>query len=298
MADIADCANAIVNMLGTALYPNGVNAGSPVGVNFRIYRGHPGPDKLDIDMQAGFSQVGGVWTLTAPTARIVHCCVNSRPGVGRLVRPYVISGAQQTGTPPTQTLTVAVSGSTVTIGGTIGAGLGVAVSANGVCAGAAAGSTDTLTTLATAVAAALVTAGATASASGAVITLTNGLPLYANTFELIATGQEVERQIQGFEITLYVPGRDLRDTVSAAIKPALAATQQITLPDNFQALMRSAPPIELDDDKPEKALLFIRRIFLQIEYATVVAGQAATQAIAQAVMADFIGNTLPTVVES
>ena len=53
MADIGDVADTLVGLISATLYPNGVSAGAPLGVNFRIYRGHPGPDVLDQDMQAG-----------------------------------------------------------------------------------------------------------------------------------------------------------------------------------------------------------------------------------------------------
>jgi hypothetical protein len=207
-------------------------------------------------------------------------------------------GGAQVETVPPLTLAAAVSGNEVFLSGPISAGQGVAISANGIAAGVTAGSTDTLSTLATSVAAALTAAGISAAASGAAVTVASATTLYANTFVQAVTGQEVERQIQHFEITIYVPTRALRDAVSAAMKPIFAASQRITMPDGFQALMRSAPPIELDDDKPEKALLFVRKLYFQVEYATVVQGTAATMAIGQNTITDSRGNTLPTQVET
>jgi hypothetical protein len=281
MADIGDVANALVALCGTALYPAGVGAGSPVGLNFRIYRGHPTPKVLDEDIVAGFAIVGGAYQLVTPGARIAHVCVNPRPGVGRAAKSYVFNAP--TSTPASATLTAVVAGDTVTLGGTIAAGQGMAVDANGIAAGAAAGSADTLATLATLVAAALTSAGATASAAGPVITVP-GAPsgtLYANGFVLVATGQEVRRQIQGFDITIYAPGRDARDAISAAISPALGAVTRVVMPDGFQAKIDPASPIELDDDRPEKELLFVRKLFYAVEYATVLSGAAATLAIGQ-----------------
>jgi hypothetical protein len=250
-------------------------------------------------MQAGFSQTGdGPWVLTTPTARVVHVCVNPRPGVGRILKPYVFQGWQPEAAIPAQTVTVSVSGNNVTIGGTISAGQGVAVSANGIAAGAAAGSTDTLSTLAASVAAALTAGGAASTATGPVITVPSATLLYVNTFVSIVTGKEVQRQIQGFDITLYAPGRDLRDAVSAAIQPVLGVNKRITMPDGFVALMDPAPPVETDDDKPEKALLFIRKLYYQVEFATVLGGTAATQAIIQDALQDAFGDTLATLVES
>jgi hypothetical protein len=284
-------------MVNAAVYPNGVQAGSPLGVNLRIYRGHPGPDVLDADMEAGFANVSGAWTMVTPAARIVHCCVNARPGIGRSLRPYVFApiGCQ---TVPPVTLTATVSGTTVTIGGAISAGQGVAVDANYSPVGVAAGSTDTIATLAASLAAAMTAAGQPATASGAVVTVPGATTLYANTFVQAVTGQEVRRQIQGFDITLYVPGRDLRDAVSAAITSSLGAVTRFTMPDGFEALLNPAPPIEVDDDKPEKDLLFVRKIYYAVEYATVLPGIAATQAIIQAGFTDTAGDTLATFVEA
>lgn len=170
MADNADCANALVNLLGAALYPSGLGAGSPIGVNFRIYRGHPGPAALDADMQAGFTETTSGWVLTSATSRIVHVCVNPRPGLTRIKVPYVFTPPQAQ-TIPAQTLTVTVSGNALTLSGTVSAGQGVAASYNGVAVGVTAGSTDTLTSLATELAAAFVAAGQTATASGPTVTV-------------------------------------------------------------------------------------------------------------------------------
>ena len=49
MADVGDVADALVAMISAALYPNGVSAGSPVGVNFSISRCHPTAAVLDAD---------------------------------------------------------------------------------------------------------------------------------------------------------------------------------------------------------------------------------------------------------
>jgi hypothetical protein len=297
MADIGDVCNALTSIAGLALYPSGVSAGSPLGVNFRIYRGHPGPDKLDADMQAGYTQSGTGWTLTNYAGQIVHVCINPRNGLGRLVRPYAISGAQHQAIPPV-TLSTSVSGTSVLISGTISAGQGIAVSANGIAAGATAGSADTIATLAATVAADLTAAGISASASGNAIAVPSATTLSANTFVQVATGQEIERQIQNFEITVYVSSRALRDAVSAALKPVFAQNMRFTLPDGFQALMRSAAPIEMDDDRPEKALLFIRKLFFQVEYATVVTGTAATLALTQNTLTAGRGPALTALVET
>jgi len=298
MADLGDVADTLVNLISAALYPNGVSAGSPVGVNFRIYRGHPGPDVLESDMQAGFSDAAGAWALQTPSARIVHICVNPRPGVARVVPPYVFAPPSAP-TIPAETITATVSGQTVTIGGTVSAGQGVAVAQNGLAAGAVAGSTDTAATLATALAASLVSAGiAGTTASGAVVTLPGTAQVQAGGFVQAVTLQEVRRQIQVYEVTLYVPGRDLRDTVSAALTPVVPSMRRISLADGTAGLLDTVSPIEVDDDKPEKALLFIRKLYYGVEFPTMLPTNAATVSIIIDNISDFFGDTIATITES
>jgi hypothetical protein len=298
MASLWDVESALVNMISAALYPNGVGAGSPLGLNFRVYSGHPGPDVLDADIQAGYTMGAGGWTLTTPTARIVHCCVNARPGVGRSLRPYVFQPASNP-TPPPRTLTVAVSGTNLTIGGTIAAGQGVAAAtAAGVAQGYTATATDTLATFAAALAANLTAGGAAATASGAVVSVPGAGTLYANTFVQVPVAEEWARQRQGFDITIYAPGRQVRGVVASAVKVALDSTIRFTLPDGFQAYMEPASPVEIDDDRPERALLFIRKIYYTVEYPTTIPSTLPTLAIAEAKIQDTAGDTLATVVEA
>ena len=298
MASLWDVETALVNMISAALYPNGVPAGSPQGLNFRIYSGHPGPDVLDADIQAGYTMGSGGWALTSPTARIVHICVNARPGVGRVLRPYVFAPPANT-TPPAQTLTVAVSGTTVTIGGTIAAGQGVAVATDsGAAEGYTATATDTLATFATALAANLTAGGAAATASGAVVTVPGANTLYANTFVQVPTSEEWGRQKQGFDITIYAPGRQVRGVVANAVKSALDSSIRFTLPDGYQAYMEPASPIEIDDDRPERALLFVRKIYYSVEYPTTISATSPPLAIAEAIIQDTTGDTLAVQVEA
>jgi hypothetical protein len=240
----------------------------------------------------------GGWTLTDAAARIVNVTVNARAGVGRPVRPYVFGGPG-IGTIPAATLTVSIAGDVATIGGTVTAGQGVALATNSFTgAGYTALTGDNLAAVATGLAAALTAAGQAATAAGDTVTVPGAAALYANTFVSVGTVQEVQRQIQGFDITIHAPGRDVRDATSAAFKPILDNTIQFTLPDGFAARMLAAPPIEIDDDRPERALMFDRHVYYNVEYATTLQGLAVTQAIIAVPIEDQTGQSPASFVEA
>jgi hypothetical protein len=295
MADISDVANALVNLISAALYPNGTGAVSAIGLNtIPVYRGSPGQAKLDSDMQSGFTQVGGAWQLTAPAAQIVHVTVNPH-GAGRLRPPYTMARSNLP-TPPAVTITAAVSGTTVTLAGTVAAAQGAAIVANNVPFGAVAGTGGTLATLATALAAGLTAAGVSATASGAVVTVPGATQLAANGFVQVAATKEWRRQAQGFEVTIYAPGRNLRDQAGSFIDQMFAQIKKITLADNFAAKLDYVSVI--DDDRPEKDLLFLKRLFYQVEYPTTAQKIFSTIAVSVVPVQTKAGVPIETLVSS
>jgi hypothetical protein len=296
MADLGDVANALVTLAANAVYPNGVSAGSPLGINLRVYRGHPTADVLDADLRQGYTQEGGVLVLTNPTARIAHICINPRPGVGRPAKPYVFAPPQNAAIPPT-TITAVAAGTTVTLGGTISAGQGAAIGVNGEFFGYTATGTDTLANMAAALAT-LINVATPATAAGSVITIPAAYALFANTFVQVEVSQETERQIQGFVLTIYAPGRDMRDLVGKTIATAFSQQIRFTLDDGFQAYMLQGPPIAVDDDKPEKEILFVRMMYYTVEFPTVVESEAATLAIAAGQVTNQFGGNVATIVEA
>jgi len=295
MADVGDVAGTLVTLLAAALYPSGVAAGSPLGIGFRIYRGDPTAAVMDTDLRAGYTQTGGKYTLTNAACRIAHVTVNPRVGVGRLVPPYVFA-PPTIGTIATSTLTATVSGNTVTLGGTITAGQGIALAVNGTLLGSTAGAGDTLATLATTLAG-LVNAGTPATATGAVITVPASVTLIAAPFVSVTTSTEVERQIQGFQVTIYSSDWNLRDAVGSALTRCIAGTKKITLADGFQGLMRLSPPVSVDDDKPGKELLFVRKLYLQVEFPVTTTTVTSTLALALTQIETPAGTVLANVIE-
>jgi hypothetical protein len=296
MADFSDVMDTLVLLIQSALYPSGVDAGSPLGINFRIYRGNPTADVLDTDLQAGFETQNGRLVLVDPTARICHVMVNAWSGGARVARPYVFQRAQVV-TPGIPTLTVAVAGHTVTLGGAIAAGQGASVAVNGFAFGATAAASDTLTTLATELAAAI-SAGVPATAAGAVVTIPSSVTLKANVFATSKIATELARESQALVIRICTAGRDLRDAVGKAIRTYLAGQVRFTLPDGFTAYMLSCQPISVDDDKPSKELNFERFLYFSVQFPTTDQDTAATLAIAQTNIETPQGAALATVIEA
>ena len=209
MADLSDVENALVVKITTALFPGTLPTQlsiSPVTGTFaRIFRGIPASEKLEADMSANVGNVSVMARdgMTRNTTRFAP--VWNLPAVA--VQP---------------TLTASVSGTTVTYGGTGGAG-----QVTGVLIGQTAQSSlayayrvlagDTPATVAAAIAA-LVPG---ASATGAVLTVPAG-PVVARVMADATGILETARQEQVFAVTCWCPTPSARDTLASAVGSALA----------------------------------------------------------------------------
>ena len=99
MADQSDVEVALVNVVSTALYPNGTSEASIPGPDCRIFRGWPNSAALDADLAAGKINV-----TIFPGGGTCHTTT-------RYAERWAGAAAQST-------LTVAVDGTSVTFGGT------------------------------------------------------------------------------------------------------------------------------------------------------------------------------------
>ncbi len=103
MADLADIESALVGLIADALYPNGAEAASAIGMPARIYRGWPVLGGLDADLAAG----------------VVNISVLAVPGQVRNTTRWNDPAADTYASP---TITLSVHGQTATVGGIAGAG--------------------------------------------------------------------------------------------------------------------------------------------------------------------------------
>lgn len=254
MADQSDVETALVTLTAGALYPSGTGASSVPGADCRIYRGWPNAAALDSDLRAG----------------IINVTVFPGHGTGRVTTRYQQEWTANLMIP---TLTVAVSGLTISFGGSADLGqlAGILVNESVYPYRTLAGDTP-----------ASVAANLAAQAridqivqlSGAALTIPGASRLLARVVADAAAQKEVRRQTQTFRITCWCPTPTLRDTAAVAIDHALADTTFIDLPDGTQGRLIYAGTTVFDQS--QDALLYRRDLLYSIEYATVLAATQPT----------------------
>lgn len=209
MADISDIEKALVTLASSSLFtpspvvPGTMGLSPVVNAYVNVYRGWPISSKLNEDLQAGRS----------------HVSVFSDPGMTRDVSRWPAETVQvATATP---TLTAAVVGADVTIGGTVTAGnvVGVRTGLPSAAYAYKAIAGDTLTTIAAALAAKV--PGATSI--GAVITL----PTITGAAAAVMAPQPAmtitRQQVQGMRLTVWAPSPGKREAIAKAVDTALAS---------------------------------------------------------------------------
>lgn len=247
MADQSDVENALVAQAAVALYPDGPGDPSVTGADCRIYRGWPSSTSLDSDLAAGCVNVT-VFPMAEP---------------GRNTTRY----AQQwrsSSTPPV--LTMSVSGTSVTVGGTVGAGQLTGILADGHTYVYRTQARDTPETVAANLAQ-LARADWIVILSQATLTISGAANLQARAVADAQVVQEVRRQEQGFRITCWCPTPTTRDTTASAIDLSLAGIKFIDLADGTQGRLRYRGTMVFDQS--QDALLYRRDMIYDVEYPTI-----------------------------
>jgi hypothetical protein len=248
MADQSDVENALVALVADALYPSGSGSPSLPGPDCRIYRGWPNSAALNTDLAAG----------------IINVTVFPQGEPGRNTTRY---WQQWQGSPGQPTVTVTVSGVSVTIGGTVNPGQLVGILVNSSSYVYATLTGDTPET----VAANLATAARAdwiVNLSGATLTITGASGLLARVVANASVMQEVRRQEQRFRITCWCPTPTSRDISASAIDQLLVGFQFINLADG--SLGRLQYHGTLVFDQSQDALLYRRDLLYDVEYPTTV----------------------------
>lgn len=256
MADLSDVETAFLAIIQGAVYPNGTSSPSIVNADVRIYRGWPIASQLDADLAAGKC----------------HVSVYSQPNVERNTTRYPRD--DQVVTAPVHTLTVAVNGNQVTIGGTVATPQNVIVLCGSRFAFTyAVKVTDTLNSIASALAALIAVTFPGSSAAGAVITVA-GQPgiLKARVAGAGAIWTEQRRQERGIQVTCWCQTPALRDALAPAIDLAFAQLDRITLPDQSSCRIKYERTGE--SDEAQKVQIFRRDLFYTVEYPTVTTSTA------------------------
>lgn len=252
MADLADVEAALVGLIAAALYPNGADTASAIGMAARIYRGWPVLGGLDADLAAG----------------IINISVLAVPGQVRNTTRWNDPSLDTYASP---TITLSVRGSTATVGGAAGAGQLAGLLIDGLGYAYRATSGDTPGSVAAALARLI---GPTASADGATVTVTGARRLTGRVAADAADARELRRQQQSFRVTLWCGDPASRDVASAAVDLALGQLDFITLPDGSSARVRFESTAS--SDRQEEADLYRRDLVYSVEYATVLLSQLPT----------------------
>lgn len=256
MADLSDVNDSLVSLIASTLYPNGSSQPPANGIPTRIYAGWPTPGQLDPDLANGAA----------------HVSIFNRES--RNTTRYQLQQLDVTLAPVALTLTI--SGRTVTVGGTVAAGVNTAViiGVKGYTYQTVAN--DTLASIAAALAALINVDFPGTSATGAALTL----PAIGPALTAARVGgsgsqlTEVGRVEQVFQITIWANTPANRKAIGSMIVPALMNSRFITLADTTAA--RVILKGQRDDDVPQKELLYRRDIMVTVEYVETVTNTATT----------------------
>jgi hypothetical protein len=249
MADESDVEVALTGVVSAALYPNGTGAASVPGPDCHIYRGWPNSAALDADLTAGK----------------INVTVFAGGGAGRTTTRY----AEQWGvSAPAPTLTVSVSGTSVTFGGsaTTGQVAGILVDGRSYAYRTQNGDTPDLVAASLA---SLARNDSIVSVSGSTLAIAGAGDLLARVVADATVQREVRRQEKSFRISCWCPTPATRDATAAAIDLSLSTMSFIPFADGTSGRLTYTGTSEFDQS--QNAKLFRRDLTYGVEYPTVIA---------------------------
>lgn len=243
MATSADVENALRDAIAGAVGPT-------FGALTRVYRGWPQPTQLQDDLGS--------------TPPIAHITVFPKIGAWRRIDPPLINWQTlSTGVP---TLSLALSGTSVTIGGTTSTsqvvGIFVGTVAEQLVYAVRCGPYDTLATLANAFT--LMIPGS--FVNGNTLTINTTRPVSAIVVADSVAYAEVLWQEQVVNASIWAPNPDVRDAARALIAPVMALNYRATLADGSLVLWRQVG--ERFDDKPSQASAWFGEMGFAARYST------------------------------
>lgn len=262
MADESDVEAALVGIIASAIYPNGIGAASALlnAAPCRVFRGWPVEQNLKSDLAQGIANVS----------------VYARNGVE--VNRTVYSRDAQEVSRTSPTLTATVSDNTITIGGAVSTPQNVHIKAGvGASVAYAVQPADTTTTIATGLAIALAAKFPGTTNVGPVITIPVSAHAGLLTTRVTTAGQvarELKRQDKSFQIALWSPTPELRDSLAKVVDPALAEPVFVNFADGSCGWIRYEYTIIMDT--PQEEGLYQRDLFYRVEYPTLKL-EAATE---------------------
>ncbi|CBJ38330.1 putative phage protein [Ralstonia solanacearum CMR15] len=246
MADISDVSSALVTVIAGIAYPNGTSQPSISGVPVLVYSGWPDSVQLRADLAANKA----------------HVSVFPQPNMLRIVDTAMSDWS--TPTAPVNTVTLTLSGQTITVGGTVSTPQNAALVVDGKSYVYAVQAGDTPASIAAALAA-LVNADQTATAAGAVVTIPVAKYISPRVGGQGVAVRETRRQEQTYLITVWANCFDQRDPIAAAIDSALSGIAHLTLADQSAALRYKS---SRQDDSQQKEGIYRRDLLYAVEFST------------------------------
>jgi hypothetical protein len=248
MADLTDVETAIVNIVSSALYPNGTSQPSilPGAAPVSVTRGWPLPATLDADLAAGKAEVT-VYPLGGSATTTFQILDNT----------YLIIGV-------TYGLSISVAGTVITATGQPRAGEYLTVVADGHQFSQTGNTTQALLA-ALATQAQAVYPGATSDAT--TLTIPFGHAMVVRQGGIGTLGKTVWRQRHGIMVCIWAPSDDIRTAAAKAADLALKENIKITLPDTSECVLRYLRT--MSTDQQEKAMIYRRDLIYDAEFATV-----------------------------
>ncbi len=253
MPDLSDVENLLVSLVTQIVYPNGTAADSATSDPIKVFRGWPIPANLDADLKANIVNVS-VFPL------------DMEQNVTRYAPEWMELPS------PAITLTMPVSGQTVTISGRPCCPLNAAVLVDGKAFVHPLQVRDTLNSIATALAA-QIGVYTQASSSGAVITIPAAKTLETRIGAVGSVVQEIKRQKKSFRITIWCNNPLVRDSIAKVIDPALASLTDIAMIDGTAGRIRYERTHP--EDGAQKTRLYRRDLVYSVEYGTTITQRAA-----------------------
>ncbi|MBB1614525.1 hypothetical protein A9978_18985 [Pseudomonas sp. UMC65] len=250
MADLSDVLNQLTAQVAAIVYPNGTSQPSVCGIQVKIYPGWPVPNVLESDLKVGRAHIS-LYPLATERKTTRY--------IGRDWTPLVA---------PVHSVTMMVSGATVTLSGTISR-QNLLINVNGVSHVYAMQPSDTLTSAATGLSALI----PGSSSVGPVITLSGAHSIIARVGGFGAAIKETKRQEKQFQITVWAPTPTARDAASSPIDSHLSDATGIALPDGSYGIIRYSHSIQTDAQ--EKSGLYRRDLIYTVDYATTQTQQQA-----------------------
>lgn len=251
MPDLADVEDEFVRLVVNALYPNGTDEPSVLGLLCRVYRGWPSSGTLNLDLQN----------------ELVNITVSPDTDLGFTTTRYTL----EWDTPRTSpTLEASVDHNTVTLMGTASSDYvcGVLIDNASYIYRVRTGDTPAIIA---ANLAAMVRSTRPAHLTGTQFTVPNALRVVARVTAIGSRSREVRRQTRDIRVITWCPTPESRDQAASAIDHALARLSFLSLADDMKARILYKGTAVYDQAQNSK--LYRRDLIYAVEYPTVLSEQ-------------------------